>query len=199
MRWAAVVLVMAPQMGWAALKNASPMEVRAEVARLQGVVAGCAGAGGTACASGAVGDDLRVGDPKQGGYEVHWDWLRDALNKSKGLDAGKRGEMLRDSVERLRGMDGELGGAELGGAGVARQGEFARARGAADAVLAEAEFQRKTSVTWWDRVTGFFYGWLAKLLGGSRGAGAGRSVAGAGRDLGVVSFGSGGAGVLCAS
>ncbi len=165
----AVMLVAAAQPTWGALKNESATELRGDVVRLQGVVAGCAANGATACASTAVGDDLRVGDPKQGGYEVHWDWLRDALDKSKGLDAGKRGELLRDAAARLSRMASELEAAEGAQAG---QKEFARERAAADAVLAQPEFQRKNTTTWWDRVTGFFYAWLARMLGGIARAGA---------------------------
>jgi Domain of unknown function (DUF4129) len=165
----AVVLVAAAQPTWAALKSESAAEVRGDVMRLQGVVAGCAATGATACASTAVGDDLQVGDPKHGGYEVHWDWLRDALDKSKDMDSGKREEWLRDSAARLTRMASELGAAEGGQTG---QKEFARARAEADAVLALPEFQRKSSTTWWDRVTGFFYAWLARMLSGIARAGA---------------------------
>ncbi len=161
-----VVLAAAAHAGWAALKSVSVEEMRTEVARLQGVVTVCAAQGKVACDVMAVGDDLKVGDPKQGGYEVHWDWLRDALEKSKDANAGKRVELLRDSVARLQGMERELGAAP------GEQKEFVRARSEADAVLAEPEFQRKTTVTWWDRVTGYFYGWLAKLFGGIARAGA---------------------------
>jgi hypothetical protein len=169
MMWVAVVLIAMAQPTWAATKSESPAEVRGEVTRLQGVVAGCAAAGASACGSNAVGDDLRVGDPKHGGYEVHWDWLRDALDESKGVDANKRAELLRDSVARLSRMEGELGDAagELSG-----RKEFARARAEADAVLAQSEFQRKNTTTWWDRVTGFFYGWLGRMLSGIARAGA---------------------------
>jgi hypothetical protein len=150
----------------AALKSASPAEVRAEVERLQGVVAGCAATGGAACDSKSVGEDVRVGDPKHGGYEVHWDWLRDALDKSKDVDAGKRVDLLRDSSARLTWMDSELAAA------TGTQPEFGRARTVANAVLALPEFQRKDTTTWWDRVTGFFGAWLAKMLGGIARAGA---------------------------
>jgi hypothetical protein len=161
-----MVLGMAAQPMWAALKSGSTAEVRGEVARLQGVVSGCAAQGGAACDAKLVGDDVQVGDPKQGGYEVHWDWLRDALDASKTLDAAKRAEGLRDSVARLSRMDGELGAAEGG------QKEFARARVATDAVLARPEFSRKVTVTWWDRVTEFFEAWMAKMLEGIARAGA---------------------------
>ena len=160
-----MMLVAATPAAWGALKEVPAGEVRAELERLQSVAAGCAAQGGAACDSKAVGDDLKVGDPKQGGYVVHWSWLRDALDTSKGLDAGKRGETLRDSVARLKGMEGELGA----------QGEvpeFARARKETDAVLAEPEYQRKETVTWWDRVKMYFGELLGKLFGGIARAGA---------------------------
>ena len=160
-----VVLGVVALPGWGALKEASPGDVRAEVVRLQGVVSACVAAGGAACDAKAVGGDLEVGDPKVGGYEVHWDWLRDALGKVKGLDAGKRAEGLRDASARLAEITGELGAAEGG------QKEFARERSVANAVLALPEFQRKDTTTWWDTVTGFFGAWLAKLLGGIARAG----------------------------
>jgi hypothetical protein len=110
-----------------------------------------------------------VGEPKQGGYEVHWDWLRDALDASKDVDAAKRGETLKDSAARLSRMEGELGAAE---GAQSRQKEFARARTEANAVLARAEFQRKNTVTWWDRAKGFLFGWVGRLLSGIARAGA---------------------------
>ena len=170
-RCVAVVLVAAAlgtaaHPAWGALKNAAATDVRGEVVRLQGVVAGCVAKGGSACDAKVVGVDVQVGDPKQGGYAVHWDWLRDALDKSKGVDAGKRAELLRDASARLTRMEGELGAA------TGMQPEFARARTVANAVLALPEFQRKDTTTWWDRVTGFFGAWLAKLLGGIARAGA---------------------------
>jgi hypothetical protein len=165
----AVVLLSAALPTWAALKSVSAADVRGEVPRLQGVVAGCAATGGPACAAAAVGDDLRVGDPKLGGYVVHWDWLRNALEKSKDLDAGKRGEMLKDSTARLSRIESELGAAE---GAQSEQKEFARARLEANAVLALPEFQRKDTTTWWDRVTGIFGAWMARLLSGIARAGA---------------------------
>ena len=162
----AVVLFAAAGPMWAALKDVSPVEVRADVPRLRGVVAGCFAVGGSACDSSAVGDDLRVGNPKQDGYEVHWDWLREALDKSKSVDQKKRGELLRESVARLSRMDDELG------AGDGARKEFEQARTVADSVLAQPEFQRKAATTWWDRVTGVFYSWLGRLLSGIARAGA---------------------------
>ncbi len=167
----ALVLLAAAGPIWAAPKSVLPAEVRADVTRLQGVIAACgaAGAPATACDPAAVGDDLRVGDPKQGGYELHWNWLRDALSKSKGVDAGKRGDLLRESVARLSEIAGELDAAE---GGQPEQKDFARAKSEAVSVLARPEFQRKSPpVTWWDRLVAGFWAWVAKVLGGIARAG----------------------------
>ena len=168
-RGVAVLLFAAAGPMWAALESVSPEDLRADVARLQGVVAGCAAAGGAACESTMVGEDLRVGDPKQDGYEVHWDWLREALDKSRIVDAGKRGDLLREPAARLRRMEAELGAAEGPQPGAA---EFARARVEADSVLAQPEFQRKVATTWWDHVRDVFYGGLGRLLAGIARAGS---------------------------
>jgi hypothetical protein len=157
----AVVMMAAAGPCWAALKSVTSRDVRADVVRLHGVVSGCIATG--VCDPEAVGEDLRVGDSKRGGYEVHWDWLREALDKSKGVDAGKRGDLLRDSAARLSRMDAELAVADGGTAG---EKEFARARAEADSVLAEPEFQRKITRTWWDRVRDAFGAALGHLLAG---------------------------------
>jgi hypothetical protein len=165
---AAVMLLAAAQPMWGALKSGSTADVRGEVERLQGVVAACAAKGGAACDAKSVGDDLRVGDPQGDSYVVHWDWLRDALEKSKSVNAGERAEMLEDSAARLTRMEAELGTAER----APQQKEFARARVETDAVLALPEFQRKSETTWWDRAMSFLFGWLARMLSGIARAGA---------------------------
>jgi hypothetical protein len=162
----ALVLGVAVQPLHGAPRSISVAEVRAEVTRLQAVVAACGTAGAAAaCDPAAVGDDLRVGDPEHGGYELHWDWLRAALEKSKAAEPGKRGNLLRDSVAQLGRIE-----AELDGASSARQQEaqrnFDRARTQAAAVLARQEFQRDTSETWWDRLKARFFRWVYKFFDG---------------------------------
>ena len=145
----------------AAPKSVSTAALRAEVTRLRGLVTACAGAGGAACDSAAVGEDLRVGDTEHGGYEVHWAWLREALDKSRGVDAGKRGDELRDSAGRLERMAAEMDGASDSAK------DFSRARREADSVLAQPEFDRGGEPTWWDRLKSRLFGWLIELFAGA--------------------------------
>ncbi len=146
----------------AAPKSVSAAELRAEVTRLQGVVAGCeaTGAAAAACDSAAVGEDLKVGDPEHGGYAVHGGWLRGALDKSKVLDASKRGDVLRDCSAELSRMAAELDGA---GGGTK---DFGRARRETDAVLARPEFLRDDQPTWWDKLKARFFQWLMLVFAG---------------------------------
>ncbi len=159
---AGVLLLAAAQPLVAAPKSVSAAELRAEVTRLQGVVAACeaAGAPAAACDSAAVGDDLRVGDPEHGGYAVHWVWLRDALDKSKALEADKRGILLKDSVEQLGRMAAELDGAQ------GSPKDFERARKETSSVLSRAEFQRGGEPTWWDRLKARVVSWLLQFFEG---------------------------------
>jgi hypothetical protein len=140
----------------AAPRNASVADLRTDVTRLRGVVAGCAAT--KACDAAAVGDDLRIGDPEHGGYEVHWVWLRDALDESKTVDGAARTRLMADSTAALDRMQAELD------AGASGSGEFGRARSAATAVLSQPEFQRHDETTWWDRLSRRFFGWLYRLM-----------------------------------
>jgi hypothetical protein len=153
----ALLVLAAATAVFAAPRNASVDELRADLTRLQGVVAGCAAT--KACDAAAVGDDLKIGDPEHGGYEVHWDWLRDALDKSKTTDGARAGLMAdaRAALDRI--------GAELDG-GANASGEFGRARSEAATVLARPEFHRQEELTWWDRLSRRLSGWIDRLFDG---------------------------------
>ena len=155
-------LVAAARPSLAAPKSVSAAELRADVTRLQGVVTACeaAGAPATACDPAVVGEDVRVADAGHGGYSVHWGWLRDALSKSKAVDAGKRWDLLKDSQAELGRMVAELDGTSDG------VKDFDQARREADAVLAQREFLRDSQPTWWDKLKARFFGWLMKALAG---------------------------------
>ncbi len=133
---------------------------RAEVVRLQGVVTACA-ASARACSADAVGDDVRVGDAEKGGFEEHWDWLRDALKDAKTAKAAERTTLLQEAGERLEAMGQESGER----AGAAK--EFGHERAVANAVLAAAAVsERRRSVTWWDRAKMKMLEWLQRLFEG---------------------------------
>jgi hypothetical protein len=161
-------------LGWApvaraaGLKDVSRDEFRADVTRLQGVVAGCAAAAAAAaaCNGDAVGDDVMVGDAAKGGFEQHWEWLRAALDTAKTAKAEERVTLLRDADAQLAEMAQESAVSPNG------QPDFGRARAEANAVLARAEFQRGGGPTWWDRAKSWMFGWLLRLFSGVAQVGA---------------------------
>ena len=154
-----IALCATPLARAAGLKDLSGDGFRADVARLQGVVAQCAVAA-SGCADDAVGDDVRVGDVDKGGFEEHWDWLRGALKDAKTAKAGERAELMGAAGARLAEM------ARDSAAGAGTGTEFARERAAATTVLAEPQFQAAVQVTWWDRAKMKMRDWLQRLLEG---------------------------------
>ena len=169
----AALLLTCAATGWAAdiaTKAVAESDLRSDLTRLQTVVAACQAAAQT-CDPAAVGDDLRIGDPAHGGYEVHWQWLRDALEKSKPLQDANRANALRDSSAQLDNIEAELGAAANGTQD--EQHTFAQARSTAAGILSQREFQRHEELTWWDRLKARFFGWLMRLLNGLQTAGAG--------------------------
>jgi len=132
---------------------------RADVVRLQGVVAACA-ISAAGCNADGVGDDVRVGDSANGGFEEHWDWLRGALKDAKTAKDGERARLMRESDARLDAMGRESAG------GVATESEFAHARVVANAVLAQPQFQGAVGLTWWDRAKMKMFEWLQRMFEG---------------------------------
>ncbi len=145
----------------AGLKNLSADEFRAEVARLQRVIAGCAGSA-AACDVGSVGYDVRVGDEAKGGFEQHWQWLRAALDKAKTAKIDERAMLMHEAQGQLAELAQESG--DAGTAGQVQ--EFNRARKEANEVLARGEFQRGLGPTWWDRLKARAQGWLGRFFTG---------------------------------
>lgn len=166
LRWF-VVAAMVLALGWTPVaratgpKNVSVDDFRADVTRLQGVVAAC-GASVAACNADSVGDDVRVEDMAKGGFEEHWEWLRGVLKDSKTAKGGERATMLREADARLAEMSQESGTA----AGTGAEKEFERERAVANAELARPEFQGNVGQTWWDRLKARMFGWLQRLFAG---------------------------------
>ena len=164
LRWFAVA-VMVFALGWAPMaraagpKSVSVDEFRADVTRLQGVVAEC-GASAAACNADSVGDDVRVGDVAKGGFEEHWEWLREGLKDAKTAKGGARAMMLREADAQLREM------AQESSATAGTEKEFERERAVANAELARPEFLGDVGQTWWDRLKARVFGWLQRLFAG---------------------------------
>ena len=145
------------------MQSHSVAEFRANVARLRSVVAACAASPATsaaACDRQSVGGDERVGDLTQpGGYEVHWGWLRDVLDKARAAKPEDRAKVLQEAEARLDAMVDE---AAAGG----DTGAFGRARAAADAVLRQPEFEAAPGPTWWERQEAKLLRVLGRLFDG---------------------------------
>ena len=125
---------------------------------MQAVASACA-ANAAACDSSRVIADEDVGKPgKEGGYAVHWQWMRDALEEAK-----------KDKPQQRVALVGEVGGRlqqMMQQTAVATSGDFSKARAQADAVLARSEFRAASGPTWWDRVTARFWNWVGELING---------------------------------
>ena len=154
-----LALGMTPALYAAGLTDISLDGFRAEVVRLQGVVTACAAAA-AACNPEAVGEDVRVGEGTQGGFEEHWDWLRDTLKDAKTAKAGERTTLLQEAGERLAEM------AQESGAAWGAEKEFGHERAVAHAVLAQPQFQGAVGLTWWDRAKRKMMEWLQRLFEG---------------------------------
>jgi hypothetical protein len=145
-------------------KSLSADEFRADVVRLQSVVAECA-ASAAACSADGVGDDVKVGDEARGGFVQHWQWLRSTLDQAKTAKADERAKLLHGANEQLA----ELGVESAVSGAVQEQEhaqEFGSARTEANAVLSRGEFQVGGGLTWWDRLKAWALGWLLRFFGG---------------------------------
>jgi hypothetical protein len=150
----------------AAPAKASLEAYRADVARMQALVAACA-ASTTACDVLQVPRDAEVGDAGHGGFAVHWAWLRDALTDAI-VDAKQSKSKERDAVlsacaERLQEMAQQTSETNA---------DDAQARAAADAVLRHPEFRSGGGPTWWDRQKAKWLGWLGRIFDGLGALGA---------------------------
>ena len=153
----------------ATISSATPAELRAQVARLQALVAGCAASAGStpaACDPNSVGNDFSIGKPPEQGYEVHWDWLRDALKKSGAADPAKRGSSLNTTSARLASLAAELDNTASPREAAAAAQQLAKARADAASVLARAEFHRDVHDSWWDHVRQKLGDWFFKFFEG---------------------------------
>ena len=160
---AAMILALggAPGARAAGLKDISVGAFRADVTRVQSVVAGCAAAA-AACNADTVGDDVLVGDRAKGGFEEHWQWLRATLDKAKTAKAEERATLLREAEAQLA----ELTQESAAGPDAQQTKDFSRAREEANAALSRAEFQRGGGPTWWDRTKARMIAWVGRFFEG---------------------------------
>jgi hypothetical protein len=169
---ALLLLAHAPLARAAELKPVSAAQFRADVARLQSLVAACGQAAG-ACDPAQVGTDEQVGaheqmkdaakagDTAAGGFAMHWQWLREALDHAR-TAKGNRAAALNDASERLD----EIAQDSQPAADAGAPQSFGPARAAANAILARTEFQAADEPTWWDRQKARLWQWLAQFFDG---------------------------------
>ncbi len=147
------------------MERHSVEEFRANVGRLRGVVEACA-ANSAACVRQSVGSDERVGDLNQpGGYEVHWGWLRDALDKARTAKPEDRAKTLAETQARLARMTEEAARPSQEAAS-SEAAAFRRARATTDAVLRQPEFEAAPGPTWWERQEAKLLRLLGRLFDG---------------------------------
>jgi len=159
-----VGLVMGCAVGtcWGA-ERVSVEALRAGIMHAQAVVAACK-ADAAACDAKSVGGDVEVGEPgKNGGYAVHWGWLRDALTTAH--DSKKpeeRAAAMQAAATKLAEMSAEVG---------AGSGDVGAARRKVDAILARDEFVEVKGSTWWQRQVARFWDFVTRVFTGLAQAG----------------------------
>lgn len=151
----------------AALQEISRDRFQAQVTRLQSVVVACESASAT-CNSDAVGADVQVGDAARGGFEEHWQWLRDALDKAKITKGDERAAMLRAAMAQLNDLAQESRTTR----DEQQEREFRRMQAQAKEVLARPEFQRVAGTSWWDRAKAWMGAWIERFFLGVAQVGA---------------------------
>jgi hypothetical protein len=140
------------------LHTVSMQQFSADVQTLQRTVAACT-AQASGCEAGVVTGDERVGEVEHGGFEVHWSWLRSALQKAKVAKPEDRVRLMIEARDHLQDL------AQAGGS-ASDDKELARARREADSVLRASEFDGADGPTWWDRKLAQMQSWLAEIFHG---------------------------------
>lgn len=141
-----LALCAATAMAAPALRSVSPAQLRTDISQLQSLVSACASQSAS-CDNAKVVSDEQIGDPAHpGGFEMHWDWLRTALNDAKTAKPEDRKVLLHDAAAQLD----ELAQDETSPNGTATN-EFDKARTQANNILSRPEFQGDDEPTWWER------------------------------------------------
>jgi hypothetical protein len=163
-------------------------DFRATVSQMQALSAACAQAA-TACDATKVSTRQQVGgESAAGSFAMDWGWLRDAVKTSHDAKPEDRQRLMQASAARLAEMQQELGSGAGGG-------DFAKARGLTNTILAGKEFAaRSTQETWWQRATRRFWEFLGRMLNGL--GSLGTRMPWLGMALEVLLFAAAGAGLM---
>ena len=133
----------------------------AEVAAAQRTAVAC-GLSASACDAGGLPADGAVRKADGAVFQVNWRWLQDSLAAAKTASAANRIAEMRVVGQHLADLAAEAAGT----AGAGDEAGFARARAAANAVLARGEFQADTGPSWLDRQIARLQDWLGRLFMG---------------------------------
>ncbi|MEO7029488.1 MAG: DUF4129 domain-containing protein [Acidobacteriaceae bacterium] len=144
----------APVKSAAGVKHESVQEFQAHLAIVQALVRGCGGAA-SACVRDKVGADVRV-DAKPG-FQVRWQWLREALDQARSSNVERRAQLMQESSARLDEMVRESAQPE------GETAQFAQARKSADQILAGADFAAVERESWLDRQVAKFWLWWGRF------------------------------------
>lgn len=148
----------------AAWQTISRNQFHARTMRLQGLIAACA-ASAAACDGNDVGSDVQVegvvnGSASNRGFEEHWQWLRSSLDKAKSAQRDVRATLMSAASAQISDLARESEAAPDPQEAKA----FQRARNRADEVLSQAEFQRASGPTWWERAKAWMADWIKRLF-----------------------------------
>jgi hypothetical protein len=161
--------------GDTAVRSSSLADFRAELQRLQSLVAACS-TNPTACDAKQVPTDEHVAervDPGQPtAFELHWEWLRTALHTAQTAKPEDRARYMREAQAQLESMSRETAAPVTGESNATGESNFAATRAAANSVLNSPEFARNTGTTWWDRFVARIQNAIARLFNGVGNLGA---------------------------
>ena len=146
--------------GDTAVRSISQAEFRAELQRLQAAVTACA-ANAKGCDASQPNEDERVGMDSPGAFEMHWGWLRTALEISKTASPEDRARYMREAQAQLEAMQRETSQTPP-----QPDDAFGRARSAANDVLRTPEFAGDRGPTWWDRKVAQWQNMMARVFNG---------------------------------
>jgi hypothetical protein len=153
----------APQPG---LRTTTIAEYHSQLMTLRELLEACR-ASPAACDAEKAGSDDQV---NEGGFNVHWGWLRELLTKAKDPSLKDRETLIASAANRLDEQAREAGLPMAPAVSLAQPRDpiipFQQARAQADKVLAGAEFRKVTKNTWWDEQMGKLDEWLGRIFGG---------------------------------
>lgn len=138
----------------------SRADLRAETARLEGVVHACSEAPSECRPEAVPNDEVVAPEGAQPKLTVRWGWLSDAFDKARNVSAQDRRHSMEISAARLQEIAQEAGATQNPDGGKS----FDQARHTADRVLSRAEFGAVAPPSAWDRFLAKLYQWIDRLF-----------------------------------